>query len=827
MIILIAKSDQLDQPKEFRPIALLNTSGKIFFSLLNSRLERYMLTNGYINLSVQKAFLSGMPGCVEHTAKLDEALRIAKSTRRPICVSFIDLENAYGSVKHNMIQFALDWYHVPKPISLIFYNYYEGQMARISTTDWTTDWFRILIGVFQGCTGSTGLFDVAFNILLDALHAPEYQQLGFRVVPTPEANPMTVAAYADDVTLVSELPEQNQRLIDRFQEMLTWSRTMHLKPVKCRTLALRPFVHPSRCIGKYTAAQPVLQYSSYDPLLTANGTPICFIGVDGAPFKFLGMLVAGDLSDDHASSLLVSRLNDLLEFVQKQRLSDWMKLWLYNFYVATKLQWMLTIYSLPLTLLEQIEATCTRYLKKWLGLPPSAAVDILYLARAKLGLQAHNMVVLYKRMQITRLHLLKSSRDPEVRRLYERLRDKERDHRLKWSATAELEHHSAFLINQQQLNEQVRSRGCLGYKRRSTVEPRPASTSTARERKAISELVATAADDERLAHLRTLQMQGQWSRWDAVASQDLSWRRMFAASISDEVLKFVVNAQLLTLPSEDNKRRWGYASATSMCRIELPDGNSTCSTPHPTALHVLTGCKAALEQGRYTWRHNSVLLVLKQQLVPWIDKINRNAVQLTAPTTALRFRREDGTWYQSGNELRARAPVSLLDYLSRARDWEVFFDDLPGNDRHSYSSFPPDIVSTSLRPDVLIISRQHRYALCLELTCPAEERITTAHSLKRDKYADLTASAKEQHWDLSTWPFEVGCRGFVALSTITMLKQFGFPRPQQLQIKQQLEDVARRCSYYIFCCRRQAQWDSKRPLLPSSGPFKFTEDSDA
>ena len=300
---------------------------------------------------------------------------------------------------------------------------------------------------------------------------------------------------------------------------------------------------------------------------------------------------------------------------------------------------------------------------------------------------------------------------------------------------------------------------------------------------------------------------------------------MFAASISDEVLKFVVNAQLLTLPSEDNKRRWGVASATSMCRLELPGGNGTCSVPHPTALHVLSGCKAALEQGRYTWRHNSVLLVLKQQFVPWISLINSEKVQLARRTKPLHFVREDGTHYRPGCATRQPAPSSLLDYLSRATDWELFFD-LPGNDRFTYSTFPPDIASTSLRPDVLLISHQHRFALCLELTCPSEERIATTHELKTNKYAELIESAKAQHWDLSVWPFEVGCRGFVAKSTLTMLKSFGFQRPQQQLIKQQLEDVARRCSYYIFCSRRQAQWDPLRPLLPPSGPFKSTEDSD-
>ena len=53
---------------------------------------------------------------MEHSFALTEALRVAKSEKRALVVSWIDLANAYGSVKHNLIQFALNWYHVPTDI---------------------------------------------------------------------------------------------------------------------------------------------------------------------------------------------------------------------------------------------------------------------------------------------------------------------------------------------------------------------------------------------------------------------------------------------------------------------------------------------------------------------------------------------------------------------------------------------------------------------------------------------------------------------------------------------------------------------------------------
>ena len=75
-----------------------------------------------------------------------------------ITVARLDLTNAYGSANHMVIQFALEWYHVPVGIRSIVFNYYEGLSGQIDTVDWTSERFWIAKGLFQGCTLSTDLF---------------------------------------------------------------------------------------------------------------------------------------------------------------------------------------------------------------------------------------------------------------------------------------------------------------------------------------------------------------------------------------------------------------------------------------------------------------------------------------------------------------------------------------------------------------------------------------------------------------------------------------------------------------------------------------------
>ena len=100
-IKLLSKSDDLSVVSEFRPIAITCVAGKIFFSVLSDRLQVYMLRNSYISKEVQKGFLAGMSGCIEYTVALLEAIRDAKESHRQIVITWLDLANAYGSIRHN------------------------------------------------------------------------------------------------------------------------------------------------------------------------------------------------------------------------------------------------------------------------------------------------------------------------------------------------------------------------------------------------------------------------------------------------------------------------------------------------------------------------------------------------------------------------------------------------------------------------------------------------------------------------------------------------------------------------------------------------------
>ena len=105
--VYIPKEKESKCLKQFRPISLLNVEGKIYFSCLAARLAEFMTANRYIGTSVQKGGVPGVPGCIEHTTMIWEAIQAQKKTNsaytaRPsqclrIGASPTSLENAGGS----------------------------------------------------------------------------------------------------------------------------------------------------------------------------------------------------------------------------------------------------------------------------------------------------------------------------------------------------------------------------------------------------------------------------------------------------------------------------------------------------------------------------------------------------------------------------------------------------------------------------------------------------------------------------------------------------------------------------------------------------------
>jgi len=95
---------------------------------------------------------------------------------------------------------------------------------------------------------------------------------------------------------------------------------------------------------------------------------------------------------------------------------------------------------------------------------------------------------------------------------------------------------------------------------------------------------------------------------------------------------------------------------------------------------------------------------------------------------------------------------SHLGILGGASDWEMRVD-------LGKKLVFPEIVETTLRPDVVLWSSSRKKLVIVELTVPWKTRCLSAHERKREKYDDMISECCREGWAWN-FPVEVGCREF-------------------------------------------------------------------
>ena len=320
-IKLLGKTSAVDNPSSptnFRPIALTSCIGKIFTTILKNRWLDYMLKNGYLNTNIQKAFVSNIPGCTEHQAKLAAVLSEARKKHKSLAVAWLDLANAYGSVHHSLIQFSLKHYHAPPEFCSILRSLYSGLTASILTNDWQTSEILLEVGVYQGDPLSVAIFNMVINTLADTLMTRS--DLGYALANLPQR--INLLQYADDVCWVTNSPAACQHLLTMVDNWLVWSG-MKAKVTKCHSLG----IHSS-------------SGSTFDPKVTLSGELLPFLG--NKAITFLGLSIQVPNDPKAARQSLKNTMIHMLQAVDQCPVTRKQKLKLYKLGICPQLIWPLT-----------------------------------------------------------------------------------------------------------------------------------------------------------------------------------------------------------------------------------------------------------------------------------------------------------------------------------------------------------------------------------------------------------------------------------------------------------------------------------------------------
>ena len=167
----------------------------------------------------------------------------------------------------------------------------------------------------------------------------------------------------------------------------------------------------------------------------------------------------------------------------------------------------------------------------------------------------------------------------------------------------------------------------------------------------------------------------------------------------------------------------------------------------------MTGCSTALDQGRYTWRHDSVLQVIFQN-----------------------FKKNLPLCYKLYADLPdCQASVSPL------------------------STIPPHITSTLSRPDLVLVSTDSIVLVELSVVTNTQHHFLAAKTRKEDRYGSLLSDLQHAGYLVDLVTIEVGSLGHFMPETVTKLSSIC--KKSINHILQQGARVAISCSYRIYNCQ--------------------------
>ena len=135
------------------------------------------------------------------------------------------------------------------------------------------------------------------------------------------------------------------------------------------------------------------------------------------------------------------------------------------------------------------------------------------------------------------------------------------------------------------------------------------------------------------------------------------------------------------------------------------------------------------------------------------------------------------------------------------------------------STIPPNIISTSSRPDIVIVNSLSKQIHLLELTIPTnlQKGLDQAREgkLNKPEYNYLISDLKVIGWSPSYNTIEIGSLRHLPLSSLEATSHIVSPNSSSSVTSILLEaaKVVIACSHQIFLAHKQITWSSFRPMI--------------
>lgn len=218
LVYKISKKGSLEDTKSFRQVISIPSIVSHLHRIFALRINEHMVRNNYIDTTIQKGGISGIKlGMFEQIIKLKSIIKNANKNKNPLCLTYIDITDAFPSLNIQKLSQVLEKYHFPENLVKYIKRYYEDLTYYVSTREWNSKNIRWNRGLLQGCPMSPILFVTVLNYILKYLESKYKNDCAYEISPN---NKVLFLAYMDDIAICCKNMEDSKKIFEELEKIL-------------------------------------------------------------------------------------------------------------------------------------------------------------------------------------------------------------------------------------------------------------------------------------------------------------------------------------------------------------------------------------------------------------------------------------------------------------------------------------------------------------------------------------------------------------------------------------------------------------------------------
>lgn len=348
---MIYKKGDPTNPKNYRPIALLNTSLKLFSNLLNQRIITWVERNDI--LPEAQAGFRKLRGCEEQIFILNTLVYLKFQKNKKLYCAFFDFERAFPSINHHLLWERLYSTGISYKYINIMRKIYSKANTKMKLEDGFSEKIDLSEGVLQGEVCSPTFFSLYLHNIISYL-----KDEGYKGVKLGETS-IYLLLFADDMVLVADSKESLQIKINALEKYFS---KLYLKVNidKTKVLIFQKHGRPELCTFYY------------------NKTPIEIVN----QYTYLGIVFSRSGTFIKAKNNLYNKANAAMYAVNnnifKGKIRNWdVKFKLFDTVIVPTLLYSSNIWSIYF--LDQMETIQNKYIRVHLGVSPQTHSSLIRL----------------------------------------------------------------------------------------------------------------------------------------------------------------------------------------------------------------------------------------------------------------------------------------------------------------------------------------------------------------------------------------------------------------------------------------------------------------